>query len=357
MRRLLFLLPLLLLIGIPWLILHRSGEWMPAVAVVREATSRPIDDDAFRYWPAFRHQAAAFKLELIRQHGPVQVLALGTSRTAVIRGTWLKPATFVNAGFGITSLADVRPFLERSPQLPKVLILGLDQNFFHAGWQRRHLAVIPPALEDPAADQVVFNHWPEVWKGLAQQRFDPFIAAGDRIGLAAINRLGGYRIDGSTAYERQGAPPRPWQQVPLDERLKEARQRIASGGDKFETGTAPDPDMLKELDRVATWCDVKGIVIAGFLPPFAHSIWAEMHDPAKGGAYAYLDRLPAEVSIILGRHGGCLVDASDLAELGLGDEHAMDGYHADEDAYAILVGRLVAACPTLAGMVAAGSRP
>ena len=357
MHRALFLLPVLLLLGIPWLVLHRSSEWMPAATVVRQAAARPADDDAFRYWPAFRHQAAAFKLELIRQHGPMQVLALGTSRTSVIRGTWLKPATFVNAGFGIIGLADVRPFLERTPHLPKVLILGLDQNFFNTVWQRRHLAIVPTALADPAADQVVFNHWPEVWKGLAQRRFYPFREAGDRIGLAAINHLGGYRIDGSTAYERQGAPPRPWQEVPLDERFREARERIASGGDKFETGTQPDPGMLDELDRIAAWCTGKGIVLAGFLPPFAHSIWAELHDSAKGGAYAYLDRLPTEISAILVGHGGCLVDASDLAELGLGDQHAMDGYHADEDAYAILVGRLVAACPTLAGMVAAGSRP
>ena len=202
----LFLLPVLLVIGIPELLLWKSGETMTIKGVIRymEKDSRPV---LFRR--AFiGDNTQLLKFEMIKRNQP-RIVALGSSRVMQFRGEMFdQPGEgFYNAGGLVGSLSDLEEFTEvATPEiLPQILILGVDfwwliddvpdnnalERFIDQedaqGWGAHRLAMLSliPHLKDN----------PHVtWELLGARGASQPIS---HIGFAAITKNSGFRKDGS----------------------------------------------------------------------------------------------------------------------------------------------------------------
>ena len=71
--------------------------------------------------------------------------------------------------------------------------------------------------------------------------------------------------------------------------------------------------------------------MAGFLPPFAPSVYKAMS--SRQGGYDYLKALPKVLKPLFDGHGFGFEDFTDPAVLGFSDAEYVDGLHASEKVY------------------------
>lgn len=321
--------------AVPVYVLVASGELLHVSTIVKLQNSTK---QGSLVGIAYSNPVVPYKINrMIDQDA--EVVALGTSRVMQFGSiSFARPNAFYNAGGGVETLADFRPFLEQIPSSaqPKVLIIGLDQYFFNRAWLLDTLKSPPPSSTDPrdtlgtiigSSPKIYFDIFTKRHNNILQQLFRP---RGDikRIGLEAFVLHEGFRGDGSFDYG-----------MTLDSspatRTLDALQRIDQGNLRFQRAKDVDPEAVALVDQLLAYCHSRGIRVIGFLPPYAHVVYVKMK--MQSPAYDYLDKIVPSIQPSFDRYGFTLCDFSDLAGLGISDDHVIDGFHGDEEVYKLLL--------------------
>lgn len=340
LRLALFSLPLLVFFGVPSAALWLGGEWMPGREI--RARQSAVPARLVLHGPAFSNRVIYQKTRLINERLP-QVLTLGTSRVLQFRAGFFRPEVrFFNGGSCIQRIVHFRSLLAGIPpaQQPEVLILGLDQYWFNphsaysdtvtrgTAWfdeQRTH--------EFDRVEMLRHNWWTidrDLWTGAVPWR--PLLTrAGrdDRIGFTALVRDEGTRNDGSYRYRSYYFDlddPRH-----IDRNFQETFHKIDHGLLPYEYSRELHQPALEEMKALLAECTQRGIMVVGFLPPFAHPVVARMAQVE--GRYEYMAKLEPVLRPLFEQHGLELYNFTDAAQLGTPDREAIDGFHGTERTY------------------------
>lgn len=336
------LAPFALIMAFPLVVLWKAGEYMPlgeVAALQRRGITRLYD-------PAYSNSWRHLKQVAVPIRHPA-IAAIGTSRVMQFRSEFFRdPRSFYNAGGAIYELPQLNEFLtllggDRARQ-PRILIVGLDQNFFNDQWRypRQFLATF-------TGNQFVYEakafqrNWKRVYEDFFHHKISlPLLVAESsrrqRIGLAAIMNVGGFRGDGSFFYAREIDAALRGGMTPAM-RMAPQLAAIDLGREQFSWAASVSPAGLNAVRAFVDACRARGIHVVAFLPPFAHAVYARMHGSPH---YRYLDRLAPTIGPLFASRGFTFVDCSDLAALGGSDDEIIDGFHASEVAYARLLLRL-----------------
>jgi hypothetical protein len=319
----LFALPFILWLAFPVFVLTVSGELLPVSVVLSLNDGSP----EFRYGLAYSNADKYYKIAEARRRKPA-VLALGTSRIMQLRSEFFSPPQqFYNAGGGVTRLEQFRVFLARAGYAPRILIAGLDQNFFNDNWKvtKYEDYAARLAADERAGLGTIFMGWRGIYRDYRSGKFrlSDLRAFPQCIGVSACAQRKGFRADGSYDY---GTKP----SGKLAARLQEAFERIETRTELFELGDKVSAARLAELRQLLAYCRAHNIQVVGFLPPYAHAVYERM---MALGNYQYLSQIAGRVRPIFEQYNFTFADYSDLALLGVDDAEVIDGWHGNEQAY------------------------
>jgi hypothetical protein len=336
--------PFVAIFAFPIYILIVSGELLPVPLIIKLQDLREPDS---LVGLAYTYPVVPYKLNRTIEKHP-KVLVLGTSRVMQFRSTsFVQPDMFYNAGGGVETLAEFKPFLEKIPASgqPQVLVVGIDQFFFNRAWLLDNPKPEPVSRADTRdVLGTIVGNWKRVYGDYIRKRYALshvlFLPRGgeERIGLQAFVSHEGFRGDGSFDY---GSTVNPNPAA----RVVDVFQRIDRGDQRFQRGRQVDPETIEQLAGLLAYCHSRGIRVIGFLPPYPHSVYAKMKDLAP--AYDYMSEIMPSIQPLFDQYGYTLRDYSDLATLGVSDENIVDGLHGDQAAYALLLMKLADADPVL----------
>lgn len=338
LRRLaLFLCPPAAVLAFPLAVLTLSGELAPVDHVVRLQAEA---SDAL-YGSAYTEVSAYYKLASVRRRAP-RIIVLGSSRANGFRASFFDaPHEAYNASRGVLYLRHMRQFLARldAGAQPRFVLLVLDQNMFNERWDDRADEGPEPAIWAPGGDNplgTVQAAWLKVYRDFGDGKFALADLARPmrHVGLAARARRAGFRSDGSYRY-----PAR------LEDSSFESTLRLVEQGvDRMLPCERVHPDFLAETGALLDELERRNIAAAAVLPPYAAPVWKRL---SSAPSHRYLRTLAADLRPIFDRRGVPLLDASDLASLGGGDDEAIDGTHVGEKASLRILLRLSELSPAL----------
>jgi|GEM_PF-304109 len=353
-----FLVPLALLLALPTFIIFKSGEayTSPQLARLQSEPEPTIIGLAYS-------GGNGFKLESILAREP-KILAAGTSRSMGFRDIFFRnPRDFYNAGGMVVFLPHALKLLKILPKgaLPKVLILGLDQNFFNPAW-----APLPEEVANAERNMkgggdarrlftLIFQRWPNLlsdwrkgsfaWSNVLSDKLQlPGLPVFKGIGLSARASGEGTLRDGSHLYGYvflQGSKKR-------DPEFSETIYRIRKESGRFEPGDKVGEKSLEQLGELADFCRDSGIHLVSFLPSFAPKIWNYMQESRK---YSYMQGLSLMLDEVLKGRGFKVHDFSVATSFGASDEEFIDGFHPSEVTYARMILKISEIDPVLASYV------
>ncbi len=288
---------------------------------------------------------AGYKL-IATQHKQPQILALGTSRVMQIRAEFFNktPELFYNAGSGAQTIEDVRLFVSQLAQKPRLLIVSFDQNWFlprDVGETTLNSGVYP-VLPPPAMYQYLVQDWlngkldvDQLWMRHDSRQNIP------ALGIRAILRGDGYRNDGSYYYATIIND-----NAPVEDRLAEVRRHITNEHIWFKSSPTFDATALAEVEKLLAFCQQENMMLLGFFPPYAPTIYAEM---LVSGKYTYIDDISQTLTDLFKDNGFHFFDFSAGNLANIGDEHYIDGFHGSERVYLHLYLAMLAAQSEILG--------
>ena len=151
----------------------------------------------------------------------------------------------------------------------------------------------------------------------------------ERIGFTARIRDEGTRNDGSYRYRTYYYnldDPRH-----LDRNFSESFRKIDHGLLPYEWSTELHPPAVQEIEELLAECDRRGVMVVGFLPPFAHPLIERMAQVPEH--YEYMKKLEPALRPLFEQHGFELYNFTDAAQLQTPDREAIDGFHGTERTY------------------------
>jgi hypothetical protein len=266
-----------------------------------------------------------------------KLLALGSSRVLQFREEMFD-SSFYNAGYTITSLTELIPFLQTIPsdKKPEFLLLGLDHWMFNQAfdslekevssdkWMRR-----PSPFS--AEEKVHFRFFSQFFSG--KYDFSNLEMGGGtrkKIGLNAHFKYTGFRNDGSMLYGLQISKLLVNDSTAADYHFTSTFDRIRDGNRRFQYGEAANIRALALLDSVLDYCTREKITVITFLPPFARAVLNRME---SGGKHAYIGKLRATLPLLIKEKGHEFYDFTDIASCNSSDEELIDGFHGSERTY------------------------
>lgn len=328
----LFLVPVALYFAVTISVLSSGGELIPLEAVA-EAQMR---DPTIIFGRAYRDQFRLFKMVSTRLRNP-EVLGLGSSRVMQLRSAMFVGdyATFYNAGGGAASIYEVRSFLEQLDQskLPKVVIVNLDEEWFHPIYAEAARAAAPWRIDSSQEDiNQIFNLTRLMLADILAGRYPPTSIFEGRdpvyhapaIGIEAIIDASAFRSDGSHLYG-----PDITQSETDDERLAEIHDRIRTQGYRFVYGDIVDDSAITEVEALMQFARDAKIELILFSPPYAPSIYAAM---VESGSYTYMFEAIDRIARLAAQYGIPYYNFMDGGMLGT-DGDFLDGLHGSEYIY------------------------
>ena len=335
LRLAVLLAPFAVVLAFPFFVMWRAGEFMP----LEEVASIQKSSGATLYGVAYNNGWRRLKSVAVGVRRPA-VVALGTSRVMQLReGFFRRPADFYNAGGATYDLSHLNDFLndigESRENQPRILIIGLDQNFFNEKWH------YPPELVATYGSNRFLTlakgfqqNWKLVYSDYLHGKISLAKIASEsgekrRVGLSAMMDGGAFRSDGSFFYIRDVTAALNGQ-LPTRVRFAPQLSAIELGRDQFTWSESVSPVSIETLEAFLDRCHARGIHVVGFLPPYPHAVYARMHGSPH---YRYLDRLGPQLAPLFARRGYTFEDLSDLATVGGTDDETIDGFHASERAY------------------------
>lgn len=283
-----------------------------------------------------------YKLQNILQREP-KILVLGSSRVMEFRSEMFdgRAADFYNAGGMIQDLGDLSHFAESlTVAAPEIVILGLDLWWFNEALPLGH-GLRDRASYDAARD---WQAHVKAWRRFKSSRvrkplFRALSAENGHIGIEARNSGAGFRADGSMEYNL-AIPTNAAGWAFVDREKPPVAERIRNGISQFAPQRGRIDARIGLLERSLDALARRGVLVAGFLPPFsAESARLLENSPAHGELWR---AVRAAVPEVFKKRGLPFVDASVAANLNLDDRHLIDGIHGAETFHLHLLRRLLA---------------
>lgn len=330
-----FILPFVMLFGLPFAVLWRSGEFTPISGVV----ARQLQGHVL-YGGAYSDTGTdtVYKRKSIAAQKP-DIVLLGTSRVFAIRKEFFKPGvTFFNASHGIVTLDDLDTFYDDLPPdyTPKAVILALDQNFFNASWSR------PPYVTTPEHrfKDFIYSGWRQFYSDYFAGKISLskifFTNVPDSaIGIAAIMTGSGYRSDGSNTFAEYIHNPHLHETTGAV--IVDQAKQVAIGHNfSYLYGEVLRDPTSTPLKRFLDESRKRNVFVIGLLPPISqllYDVYANSDVPQVRNSVI---ELPKGLAVIFSSKNFSFLDGSDISRYGGSDNEMIDPWHASEKIYARL---------------------
>ncbi len=266
-----------------------------------------------------------------------KLLALGSSRVLQFREEMFD-SSFYNAGYTITSLTEIIPFLQAIPKekKPEFLLLGLDHWMFNQAFDSLEKEVSADKwMRRPSAfsseEKIHFLFFSQLLSG--KYDFSNLSLGGTdrkKAGLNAHFKYTGFRNDGSMLYGLQIRKLLRNDSSASDYHFASTFGRIRDGNRRFQYGEAENIRALALLDSVLDFCTKEKIKVITFLPPFARAVLDRME---SGGKHAYIGKLRNSLPWLIRAKGHEFYDFTDIASCNSSDNEVIDGFHGSERTY------------------------
>jgi hypothetical protein len=326
---LVFFIPICLLIFPPFalLILSKEGYYDLDKAI---ATDKKL---VVGY--AYEESKYAYlKWKTIKQQKRSDIIALGSSRVLQFREDMFD-GSFYNAGFAISSIRDLKPFLQSIPatKYSQYLIIGLDQWMFNKSWDD-----LKYEQDDQAWTQYVKYPAATVYKQVYADLFSGKINLHSllkkdslaRIGLNAWVNNRGYRSDGSMNYGNTLDKLIRKDSTVNDFGYSDTYDRINKGTGRFQFADNMNMEAVMVLEDLLKFCAANNIYVISILPPFADKVYKKM---VESGKFGYLNQIYPTLAPVFKKYGFEIYDFSTMALANSSDAETIDGFHGSEVAY------------------------
>ena len=336
---LIFYIPVVLLLAPPVLTLYTSGE-----------NFKNIDNlivNGSKYLIGYSYNESNYgylKWERIVTHPKSTVLVLGSSRVLQFRKEMFN-VTFYNAGYTVSSIKDLVPFLQSLPKekYPSYLIVGLDQWMFNKEWDDLSGVIPIGKWSSSFSTKPNFSEFTNIWHDLLTKkvRMIYYNNVDDnviRVGLMSYVNNRGFRNDGSMDYGNQIEKLLKNDNSAFDFEYKDTYNRIEEGIRMFQYGETVNNSALNELDNFLKFCISNDIYVIGFLPPFADKV----NERFKiSGNYHYMDQIYLQAIEYFKKYDFELYDFTYLNHFGSFDLETVDGFHGGELTYSKLLIKMI----------------
>lgn len=255
------------------------------------------------------------------------ILALGTSRVMCFREEMFAGGIkFYNAGRAVRSTRGFVNFIDSIGYSPKILIIGLDQNFFNEEWaQERNIKHDFLYFYQP--QMILINALKKtIGSNIDLSSLKNFP---DNIGLNAVVYNDGFRKDGSYYYSRIiNSPDLTFSKrslFPFDEVV----DRINSGDSWFAHGRDIYGTAVVQINQLLERCRKKNIFVVGIIPPYAPYVYSKMEG---SGDFEYMKKIYPALLPVFSQYGYELYDFTNSEKIS-DDSMYNDGCHGNDDTY------------------------
>ncbi|MES2203232.1 MAG: hypothetical protein V4474_02865 [Patescibacteria group bacterium] len=335
----LFVLPLAVVFSFPVVVFIKSGELYSLPEVEHLANTTPV-----LFGAAYSNFLQEYKFEMTQMRRP-QVLALGSSRVGAFNSRFFKhPETFYNATGDVLAFSDFQNYVDGLSQKPSIIIVGMDQYFFNPARPIDDILERPnPFTTHVSAQDIVIEGmfgqggWWRVYSDYAQGKF----TLGELFAPRHMSTIGlrayagdGHVNDGSHYPGNIDTDPQAEQHI-----TDTIAALVASINDTdgAEYGPSITPHALVQLRALLHDCQEKGIVVVGFLPPFAHAAYQALLAHPNAPYAKTFKTLPGVLASIYREYGFGFYDYSDPAFVSGSDKEMVESKHGSEKLYARIV--------------------
>lgn len=334
LRIILMLLPLLLVLctAVPNRIaLYNAGELFDVNEIVDvQQKTKAI------YGTAINNNNSAYKSAMLGKLKP-EVVVMGSSRSFQFLREFFNPK-FINFGGTVSSGNDVLYVVKQAlkDSHVKTVFLTLDFWWWHKDWHgdssERLLATNQWSYEEMWETSLTPIQWLrdgkitwKMYKDLVSGDISPFSDSTHYLGINAMVRGSGFRVDGSYYHGGLYSGREPY----WDYQFSDTKRRIEMGESKFHHGGEPQGAKTELIKRAIRLLKEKNIEVITIIPPLAPSVIEMMN--ARGDDYAYVGEVRA-LAKDLGADWH--FDFHDPRDIGSGDCEFIDGFHGGDITYA-----------------------
>ena len=333
LKIILFLIPVILFLFIPYGILKKSKENFYNID--------NVIDGKEKYIVGYKYDEAHYKYlkyQSILKKENTDVLVLGSSRVLQFRKEMFEKS-FYNAGFTIKTIEDFSNFIKIIPKdnLPSYLIIGLDQWMFNESWGNSMIKEFEESSynKNQTTDFMSgFKNSSKVYKDFYSNNinFENFKIRNKYlpIGLNALINNAGFRNDGSMQYGSQIEKLVRNDSTAEDYNYKDTFNRIEKGNRRFEYGEKTYDKSILILDEFLFFCKNNNIKVIGILPPFADKVYDRM---VASNNYQYIDKIFPAIKPIFEKYNFELYEYNSAKSCNSSDMETVDGFHGGEKTY------------------------
>lgn len=279
----------------------------------------------------YNEQTPYYKLKNANYY-QADVIALGTSRVMQFKFDYFSEG-FYNCGGAVSQNYDeYLNFLKNLNYQPKLIILGLDEWIFNDAWNQ-YCAEYSEFQAITLNDR---NKWSIIWemiKDLISNKwnFSQIDNYSENYGFNGRIKENGFCWDGSYYYGATYRNP----ELQKDYMFADTFDRINFGRYRFEWGGHADNQRaFEQLENFLAYCKNNDIIVIGFTPPYAPSVYDKM---MQSGNYGYLAEITPMCEMIFKSFDYEYYDYMDSTLLGLDDTYFVDGFHGNDVVYANII--------------------
>jgi hypothetical protein len=280
-------------------------------------------------------------------------MTIGSSRVPQFRSELLNlnPDAYYNAAAPAWQLEEITRLLHTMNHRPDILILGIDDAWFNAGYAGD--PIVQPPISDyarffiinrdfiQAVIQDVMNGGTfdmDISKLLA--RVEPGGSGGIAIGMRAIIDGHGFRNDGSEQYGDFLVAQHLWQP-----NLRGLHMEwFDKGEDMYVRGAVVDTTAIQQLQEILDFAQENDILLIGLYPPYMPSLLEKIADSPD---HTYLHDSTSQVAALFAEYNFPYFDFHNGADGGATDEDFFDGWHPSERIAAQIFIHITRAVPEL----------
>ncbi len=329
LRLMLFTIPVVLVTALIFGLAVYNGEAMPLQMVIQlQATS----EFPLTYFPRTAERRFQYKVMSINFRQP-DIIAVGSSRVLQMRSELFNrdPDKFYNAGNQGLILSEVTGIIHaiHDEAMPKILLLEMDQYWFVHGTESLTNNVVDMSRSEDSLLDILpqtKSFWAEVIKDsipinqiLQRQDALKFIPT---LGLFTINGGTGYRPDGTRPSDKLS-----FDSQLIDEKIERSFETIENGKKMYRQSEVIDTIALQELQGILDYLHSKDVLVIGYMPPFAPTIYQQLMD---SGQYEYMLQFEPTLTPLFEQYGFAFFDFTDPAKTGTQDRDTWDGWHPSE---------------------------
>ncbi len=248
------------------------------------------------------------------------IVELGTSRSMQVdENIFNKKYSFYNAGGAVQNSEDFLEFVKNLNYTPTLIIIDINQFFFNPNSDKSPKAVYKkPQINVQSVIKGSFSFYGDLIRG----KIDfGRLAGNDNIGMLARMKDDGFTRTGFYNYGRIMNDFRAAE----DYNIENTMSRIKAHNRRFQPCNVVDMTVVSHIDSFLKECKKRGIMVMGFLPPFAHKTNEAMK---KDGNYQYVSQIYDKLLPYFDVESQFIYDYTDATKIGGEDYNYIDGFHA-----------------------------